>query len=141
MSVILLLAMFAVALLAWGPGNHLEFAERVHRRRRELLPSSVAKLLGEHKRPYLYGNIAADIINFKNFGGHYNHCHRWTIVDDMRARARTAWNRSMRAGPARGSERIRARAVSRAANQLWIKVGWLIRNGAMPCPVALPIPR
>ncbi|MCZ6597224.1 MAG: zinc dependent phospholipase C family protein [Planctomycetota bacterium] len=90
MFAFLLLAMLFGALLAWGPGNHLEFAERVHRRRRELLPSKVAQLLGEHKRSYCYGNIAADIINFKNYGGHYNHCHRWTIVDDMRARATTA---------------------------------------------------
>jgi hypothetical protein len=32
---------------------------------------------------FLYGNLAADIINIKNFGGHYNHCHRWTIVRDF----------------------------------------------------------
>jgi hypothetical protein len=67
----------------------MEFAERVHRRRRELLPSTVAQLLGEERRAYLYGNIAADIINFKGYGGHYNHCHRWTIVDEMRELAST----------------------------------------------------
>ena len=81
------LLLTSVAASAWGPGNHLEFAERVHRRRRELLPARTAKLLGEHKRSYLYGNIAADIINFKGYGGHYNHCHRWTIVEQMREHA------------------------------------------------------
>lgn len=72
-------------VLAWGPGHHLEFAERVYRRRRELLPKDVATLLGEEREAYYYGNIAADIINFKAYGGAYNHCHRWTIVDEMMA--------------------------------------------------------
>jgi len=83
---ILTLCVLAALLssLAWGPGSHLEFAQRVLRRRKELLTSSVADLIGEERRGYLYGNIAADIINFKAWGGHYNHCHRWTIVDEMR---------------------------------------------------------
>jgi hypothetical protein len=83
-------AVFAAALSAWGPGHHLEFAERVFRRRRELLPRDVATLLGEEREAYYYGNIAADIINFKAFGGTYNHCHRWTIIDDMRSFASSA---------------------------------------------------
>ncbi|MEM7519003.1 MAG: zinc dependent phospholipase C family protein, partial [Planctomycetota bacterium] len=36
---------------------------------------------------FLYGNIAADIINFKAYGGPYNHCHRWTIIGEMREHA------------------------------------------------------
>ncbi len=88
-----LLLITAVSLLllsmSWGPGHHLEFAERVYRRRRELLPSGVAKLLHEHKSSYYYGNIAADIINFKAYGGSYNHCHRWSIIEDMRGHAET----------------------------------------------------
>ena len=32
---------------------------------------------------------AADIINMKAYGGHHNNCHRWTIVEEMRARATT----------------------------------------------------
>jgi hypothetical protein len=83
----ILLAAFAVALCiygAWGPGHHLEYAERVWRRRREMLPASVARLLGDHHDPYFYGNLAADIINFKAYGGAYSHCHRWTIVEEMR---------------------------------------------------------
>ena len=82
----------ALALLAlpWGPGNHLEFATRVYRARRKLLPSATARLLREERAAYFYGNIAADIINFKGYGGHYNHCHRWTIVREMQARAGSA---------------------------------------------------
>lgn len=80
----------AFALVAgWGPGHHLEFAERALRRKRELLPNDVADLLGAERDAYFYGNIAADIINFKGYGGQYNHCHRWTIIDEMRALAET----------------------------------------------------
>lgn len=82
-----LLALVALSGASWGPGTHLEFAERILRRRHERLPTHVAKLLGEQRAAYCYGNIAADIINFKGYGGHYNHCHRWTIVHDMRERA------------------------------------------------------
>jgi hypothetical protein len=83
------LALLALCQAAWGPGNHLEFATRVWRRRQTSLSSEVAALLGAQRRAYFYGNIAADIVNFKSFGGHYNHCHRWTIVDEMRALAKT----------------------------------------------------
>ena len=90
MATTLVIGLAALLLLAtlgqaWGPGTHLELADRVLRRKRELLPPRVAKVLTEHRDAYLYGNLAADIINIKNFGGHHNHCHRWTIVDDFRA--------------------------------------------------------
>lgn len=88
-SLLLLLAVAAVAASAWGPGNHLEFAHRVYRNRHKFAKPAVAKLLREERSAYFYGNIAADIINFKGFGGHYNHCHRWTIIDAMREQADT----------------------------------------------------
>jgi hypothetical protein len=81
---LIVLLVAATGSLAWGPGTHLELASRVLRRRKELLPGPVAELLEEHRSAYLYGNLAADIINIKNFGGHYNHCHRWTIVSEFR---------------------------------------------------------
>ncbi|MCB9913706.1 MAG: zinc dependent phospholipase C family protein [Planctomycetes bacterium] len=87
MSLVLLALLFTCLALAWGPGHHLEFSERVHRRRREHLPRDVAQLLGEERDAYFYGSIAADIINFKAYGGDYNHCHRWSIVEAMRALA------------------------------------------------------
>jgi hypothetical protein len=83
---VLALVLAALAPLAWGPGNHLEFALRVLRARRKLARGPAA-LLRDERAAFLYGNIAADIINFKGYGGHYNHCHRWTIVSEMRARA------------------------------------------------------
>jgi len=84
------LVVATLALLAWGPGNHLEFAHRTYRGRRRLLDRATATLLREERDAFFYGNIAADIINFKGYGGHWNHCHRWTIVADMRAACETA---------------------------------------------------
>ncbi len=89
---IFLIAFLALVLLVganWGPGNHLEFEARVWRRRKELLPPRVCALISDEREAWQYGNIAADLINFKAFGGHYNHCHRWTIVEEMRDLARS----------------------------------------------------
>src|SRR5262245_34119855 len=84
-----ILLLTLVLLVHWGPGHHLEFAERVLRRRRELLPRDVSKLIDEERPAYYYGNIAADIINFKSYGGAYSHCHKWTIIGEMRKLARS----------------------------------------------------
>ncbi len=86
---VLLALLVSLAQAGWGPGHHLEFAERVLRRRKETLPRDVATLLGEERPAYLYGNLAADLINFKNYGGAYSHCHRWAIVEEMREHAHT----------------------------------------------------
>ena len=83
MLLLVSLLLLGCLFTAWGPGHHLEFAERVWRRRREMLPRDVAILLGEQHDAYLYGNLAADIINFKAFGGAYSHCHRWAIIEEM----------------------------------------------------------
>ena len=87
LSLLILGVVSAVFSCSWGPGHHLEFAERVYRRRKDLLPSSLARLLQQEHSSYTYGNLAADVINIKSFGGHHNHCHRWTIVDEMRDRS------------------------------------------------------
>ncbi len=88
--VLIFLCVAILCAAAWGPGNHLEFETRVFRRRRELLPARVANLIESERPSWQYGCIAADIINFKAYGGHYNHCHRWTIVEAMRERAKSA---------------------------------------------------
>jgi hypothetical protein len=89
LALLLFAALAPLLPLCWGPGNHLEFAHRVLRRRRERLPREVVTLIEEERPAFLYGNLAADIINFKTIGGHYNHCHRWTIVEAMRELATT----------------------------------------------------
>ena len=61
MSPVLLLVLLAATLvLAWGPGNHLEFAHRLYRSRRRTLPEGRAKLLREERSAFFYGNVAAD---------------------------------------------------------------------------------
>ena len=71
---LIFLCLLALVLCAhWGPGQHLEFAERTLRRS-DKLPRGVAKLIKKEKKAYCYGSIAADIINFKAYGGEYNHC-------------------------------------------------------------------
>jgi len=65
----------------------LEFARRVLRRRRELLPAATARHIWAYRDCYRYGNLAADLISMKAYGGHQNHCHRWTIVETMRERS------------------------------------------------------
>jgi hypothetical protein len=88
---LLLLALLILALCRpWGPGSHLEFAQRAYRNRRRHLSPAISRLLHDQRPAFLYGNIAADIINFKGYGGHYNHCHRWTIVRTMRQQASSA---------------------------------------------------
>jgi len=89
MLIVCLLFGACLLIAGWGPGHHLEFAERVLRRRRELLPRDVATLLEQERDAYEYGNLAADIINFKGYGGAYGHCHGWKIIEDMRALATT----------------------------------------------------
>jgi hypothetical protein len=84
-----LVALATFAALSWGPGTHLEFEHRVFRLRKQRLPSDVARTIEEHRQAWQYGHIAADIINFKAVGGPYSHCHRWGIVADMNALART----------------------------------------------------
>jgi hypothetical protein len=84
LPLLLLLVLLLLAGTCWGPGTHLEYAARVHGRRAEL-PERRAQLIDRQRAAYDYGNLAADIINIKAYGGHYNHCHRWTIVDEMRA--------------------------------------------------------
>lgn len=86
---LLALGLVALWLLPWGPGHHVEFAEKVWRRRRECLPRHVARLLGEEAPAFYYGSLAADIIHFKGYGGQYNHCHRWGIIEEMRELAST----------------------------------------------------
>ncbi len=88
----LLVCLFVAALALvcpWGPGMHLDFAHRVIKSRKGHLPRSTARLIQKHKASYLYGNLAADIINFKSVGGPYSHCHRWQIIEAMREDARS----------------------------------------------------
>ncbi len=85
LTLLIALALILILVPAWGPGHHVEFAERLLADAERDLPADRARLLHEERSAYLYGNIAADIINFKAYGGPYSHCHRWGIISEMRA--------------------------------------------------------
>ena len=89
---LILSASAALAFLvpAWGPGFHIQLTRRLlehFRTRRRLRPDQ--ELVLEHPHSFLYGNIAADIINFKAFGGVKNHCHNWNIQERLEELAGT----------------------------------------------------
>jgi hypothetical protein len=82
------IAVLGALLPGWGPGVHiqltLQLLERLRRRKR-LRHSQ--QLVLENRDAFLYGNIAADIINFKKYGGVKNHCHNWNIHERLAAHA------------------------------------------------------
>jgi len=85
-----LIAFRGLLVLSWGPGLHIQLTRRVLEMIRLLRePSPSHRLVLAHPRSFLYGNIAADIVNFKNYGGMKNHCHNWNIQERLDARART----------------------------------------------------
>ncbi|MEX1025219.1 MAG: zinc dependent phospholipase C family protein [Planctomycetota bacterium] len=92
------LTLLLVAGCSWGPGMHLAFGSFVLREARRRLPARTANLLRSERDAFLYGNVAADIISIKGWGGHHNHCHRWTIVDEMLEAAETPQQRAFALG-------------------------------------------
>lgn len=90
-----LLCLLALALAptllipGWGPGTHIQLTRRLLSRLRairRLRPPQAIAL--EYADSFLYGNIAADIIHFKAFGGAKNHCHNWNIHERLESLTR-----------------------------------------------------
>jgi len=81
----------ALALLAsynpWGPGTHVQLANRILEEAPSRLPSAPTSKIIEYPRHFIYGNIAADVINFKSYGGLRNHCHNWNMEERLGAHA------------------------------------------------------
>ncbi|MHC4936432.1 MAG: zinc dependent phospholipase C family protein [Planctomycetota bacterium] len=67
----------------WGPGTHITFARGLLTEDLDRIPRDVARLITAHEDHFLYGNIAADIISYKNYGGMKNHCHNWNIRERL----------------------------------------------------------
>jgi Zinc dependent phospholipase C len=91
------LIVFAVpdSAWAWGPVTHLYHGAEVLREITNL-PQTLQQLLGEHRWEYLYGCIAADIVQVKRYTRSiYTHCHSWRvgwkILDDARSPAQRAF--------------------------------------------------
>ncbi len=84
-AVVLLVLLVAVlAPLPWGPALHVWAGQKTISRlgKRKRLNTDERTVL-EHPEPFLYGNIAADLISFKGFGGLRNHCHNWNMRERM----------------------------------------------------------
>ncbi|MBN1444363.1 MAG: zinc dependent phospholipase C family protein [Planctomycetes bacterium] len=89
--IVALLAACAVTCLiwecgapAWGPGMHIQLTRKLLtalRRRKLLRPDH--EIVLRYPDSFLYGNIAADVINFKAFGGIKNNCHNWNIQERL----------------------------------------------------------
>ncbi len=83
----IILCLWAVALVAtstnWGPGTHVQMATRLLEQAPSRLPAAGASTIIEYPRHFIYGNIAADVINFKNYGGLRNHCHNWNMEERL----------------------------------------------------------
>lgn len=97
METLPVLAIFLVLgplVLRWGPGTHLDFALRLLRRKNHRIPGETLALLQGHEEEFLYGNIAADIIHFKSYGGPKHDCHRWEVIERMEALASTEGERA-----------------------------------------------
>lgn len=73
---------------AWGPGTHIHYA--IHALENvTLLAPAIAQLLKNHRKVFLYGTIAADIIFGKKFAGELYHCHHWDVAMPLLKHAKT----------------------------------------------------
>jgi hypothetical protein len=67
------------AAWAWGPVTHLYHGAQILQEITNL-PHALQQLLGEHRWEYLYGCIAADIVQVKRYTRSiYTHCHSWRV--------------------------------------------------------------
>ena len=65
--------------LAWGPITHLAHGAEVLRNL-TILGVGLQRLLQQHRLPYLYGCVGADITQAKKYTrAQQAHCHSWTI--------------------------------------------------------------
>jgi hypothetical protein len=91
--VLVIIAAFALLVPRWGPGTHILLASRMldaDAERAPLeVPSELRRLITAYAPHFLYGNIAADIINFKKYGGLKDHCHNWNMKERLGEHADT----------------------------------------------------
>ena len=65
--------------LAWGPVTHLVHGSQILESLNTLGPA-LQEILREHRLPYLYGCVAADIVQAKKYTRSlYTHCHCWPV--------------------------------------------------------------
>lgn len=91
--VVIALLFLPDSAFAWGPGFHLQLGTVVLGNL-QLLPASVATLIGNFPNDFLYGCISADITLGKKYTGYLSHCHRWHIGKKLLEKADTDAQRS-----------------------------------------------
>lgn len=75
--------------LAWGPVTHLVHGSQVLDSV-SILGTALQELLREHRFAYLYGCVAADIVQAKRYTRSiYTHCHCWPVGWQIAEAART----------------------------------------------------
>jgi zinc dependent phospholipase C len=75
--------------LAWGPVTHLVHGSQVLGSL-STLGGALQQILAEHRLPYLYGCVAADIVQAKKYTRSlYTHCHCWPVGWQIAEAART----------------------------------------------------
>jgi hypothetical protein len=88
------LAVTAADALAWGPATHVKLASDLLGRL-QLLPAGIAALLAAHRKHYIFGNVAADVVVAKRLSRVRQFCHHWqtgfAILDDARTDAGRAF--------------------------------------------------
>ncbi len=65
--------------LAWGPATHIGLGSSVLDSL-SLLPGGIAALLARYGLPFLYGNVAADVVFAKRLSRVKQFCHHWSTA-------------------------------------------------------------
>jgi len=84
----LLVAVVPCVALGWGPGMHMAIGRDVLGML-DMLPAVVAAILWKHRRDFLFGNIAADVVVGKRLSRVKQVCHQWQTGWAMLEEART----------------------------------------------------
>jgi hypothetical protein len=79
LGLVALLLVWPSDALAWGPVTHLVHGSRILDSLSILAPA-LQEILREHRFAYLYGCVAADIVQAKKYTRSlYTHCHCWPV--------------------------------------------------------------
>src|SRR5262245_64478244 len=77
------------AAYAWGPVTHLVHGSQILESL-SILGPTLQEILRAHPRAYLYGCVAADIVQAKKYTRNlYTHCHCWPVGWQIVEAART----------------------------------------------------
>ena len=94
----LILWLIPEAAWAWGPVTHLWHGTRVLADLHNL-PAALQQLLIDERWQYLYGCVAADIVQVKRYTRTiYTHCHGWRVGWKILHQAKTAEERAFAYG-------------------------------------------